>query len=59
MQYRAPVTQDLRRHVHVIADGVEVELPPQTQGIILLNINSYMGGGGNTEHAWPVINWCV
>ena len=39
-----PSCAGLRRHVHVIADGVEVELPPQTQGVILLNINSYLGG---------------
>jgi len=39
-----PSCADLRRHVHVFADGVEVELPPQTQGVILLNINSYLGG---------------
>ena len=31
----------LHQHVHVIADGVRCELPPETEGIILLNINSF------------------
>lgn len=39
-----PSCADIRRHVHVIADGVDVALPPGAQGIILLNINSYLGG---------------
>ena len=34
----------LHQHVHVIADGVRCELPPETEGIILLNINSFAGG---------------
>jgi hypothetical protein len=34
----------MHRHVHVIADGVRHELPPETEGVILLNINSYAGG---------------
>ena len=34
----------LHKHVHVIADGVRCELPPETEGLILLNINSFAGG---------------
>ena len=31
-------------NVSLVADGVEIELPPDTQGIIFLNIDSYTGG---------------
>lgn len=34
----------LHKHVHVICDGVRCELPPETEGLILLNINSFAGG---------------
>ena len=34
----------MNQHVHVIADGVRRDLPPETEGIILLNINSFAGG---------------
>jgi diacylglycerol kinase (ATP) len=34
----------MHQHVHVIADGVRRELPPDTEGLILLNINSFAGG---------------
>ena len=34
----------MHQHVHLIADGVRRELPPETEGIILLNINSFAGG---------------
>jgi hypothetical protein len=33
----------MHQHVHLIADGVRRELPPETEGIILLNINSFAG----------------
>jgi len=33
-----------RKEIKLIADGVEVPLPPDSQGIILLNIDSYAGG---------------
>ena len=32
------------QHVHVIVDGIKRELPPETEGIVLLNINSFAGG---------------
>lgn len=35
---------NLPNEITVIADGVEVPLPPDSQGIILLNIDSYAGG---------------
>jgi diacylglycerol kinase (ATP) len=34
----------LRREIKLIADGVEVPLPSDSQGIIFLNIDSYAGG---------------
>jgi len=33
-----------RKEIKLIADGVEVPLPADSQGIILLNIDSYAGG---------------
>ena len=33
-----------RKDITLIADGVEVPIPPDSQGIILLNIDSYAGG---------------
>ena len=36
--------RDLREQVRVIADGEEVDLPRDAEGVILLNINSYAGG---------------
>ena len=35
---------NLRHEITLIADGVEVPLPADSQGIILLNIDSYAGG---------------
>lgn len=35
---------NLPNEITLIADGVEVPLPADSQGIILLNIDSYMGG---------------
>ncbi|KAG2450252.1 hypothetical protein HYH02_004764 [Chlamydomonas schloesseri] len=35
---------DLPNRVTLVCDGVEVALPPNTQGVLLLNIASYMGG---------------
>ena len=35
---------NLPHEITLIADGVEVPLPPDSQGIILLNIDSYAGG---------------
>jgi len=35
---------NLPNDITLIADGVEVPLPPDSQGIILLNIDSYGGG---------------
>jgi diacylglycerol kinase (ATP) len=35
---------NLPNEIVVIADGVEVPLPPDSQGIIMLNIDSYSGG---------------
>jgi diacylglycerol kinase (ATP) len=34
----------VRKEIKLVADGVEVPLPPDSQGIILLNIDSYAGG---------------
>jgi diacylglycerol kinase (ATP) len=51
---------DLHRHVVLYADGVRVPLPRDSQGIIVLNIDSYAGGvplwsygvkGSSTERA--------
>ena len=36
--------RDLREQVRVFADGEEVDLPRDAEGVILLNINSYAGG---------------
>ena len=35
---------DLPQQITLVADGVEIPLPPDSQGIILLNIDSYLGG---------------
>ncbi|EFJ44622.1 diacylglycerol kinase [Volvox carteri f. nagariensis] len=35
---------DLPSRLQLVCDGLPVELPPSTQGILLLNIPSYMGG---------------
>lgn len=37
-------TVHVRKDIKLIADGVEVPLPPDSQGIILLNIDAYAGG---------------
>ena len=34
----------VRKEIQLMADGVEIPLPPDSQGIILLNIDSYAGG---------------
>lgn len=39
-----PICKDFTQTVTLMADGVEVPLPPNTQGIIILNIDSYAGG---------------
>lgn len=35
---------NVRKEIRLIADGVEIPLPHDSQGIILLNIDSYAGG---------------
>ena len=35
---------NLPHEITLIADGVEIPLPADSQGIILLNIDSYAGG---------------
>ncbi|EEC46638.1 predicted protein, partial [Phaeodactylum tricornutum CCAP 1055/1] len=35
---------NVRKDITLIADGVEVLLPPDSQGIIVMNIDSYAGG---------------
>jgi hypothetical protein len=35
---------NLQNDITLIADGVEIPLPADSQGIILLNIDSYSGG---------------
>jgi len=35
---------EIQEDITLIADGVEVPIPPDSQGIILLNIDSYTGG---------------
>eukprot|EP00531_Pseudo-nitzschia_arenysensis_P000470 CAMPEP_0116127858 /NCGR_PEP_ID=MMETSP0329-20121206/7056_1 /TAXON_ID=697910 /ORGANISM="Pseudo-nitzschia arenysensis, Strain B593" /LENGTH=1025 /DNA_ID=CAMNT_0003621969 /DNA_START=35 /DNA_END=3112 /DNA_ORIENTATION=- len=37
-------SMNLRHDITLIADGIEVPLPPDSQGIIMLNIDSYTGG---------------
>ena len=34
----------VRKEIQLVADGVVIPLPPDSQGIILLNIDSYAGG---------------
>lgn len=36
--------KDLSKYSSIICDGIPVEIPEGTQGIIVLNINSYAGG---------------
>ncbi len=42
---------NLPNEITLIADGVEVPLPADSQGIILLNIDSYAGGIPMWSHA--------
>lgn len=35
---------NVRKEIKLLADGVEVSIPPDSQGIIILNIDSYAGG---------------
>lgn len=35
---------DLSEQITLVADGIEIPLPPDSQGIIFLNIDSYSGG---------------
>lgn len=42
---------NLPHEICLIADGVEVPLPADSQGIILLNIDSYAGGIPMWSHA--------
>ena len=37
--------QNIRSKIRLICDGQEVELPESAQGVIILNLNSFMGGG--------------
>ncbi|KAG5185607.1 ATP-NAD kinase-like domain-containing protein [Tribonema minus] len=39
-----PSCQELASHVEIYVDGERVELPPDTESVIILNINSYAGG---------------
>ena len=47
-------TINVRKDIRLIADGVEVPLPHDSQGIILLNIDSYAGGVPLWSHGVPV-----
>lgn len=40
-----------RKNIKLIADGVEIPLPPDSQGIIILNIDAYAGGVPLWSHA--------
>lgn len=42
----------LHKEMKLYADGVEVPLPTDSQGIIVLNIDSYMGGIPVWSHGW-------
>jgi diacylglycerol kinase (ATP) len=42
----------LRKDIVLYADGVEVPLPNDSQGIIILNIDSYAGGIPIWAHGW-------
>ncbi|GKY99765.1 hypothetical protein MPSEU_000930500 [Mayamaea pseudoterrestris] len=35
---------NVRKEIKLVADGVSIPLPPDSQGIIILNIDSYAGG---------------
>lgn len=35
---------NLPQQISLVADGIEIDLPPDSQGIIFLNIDSYAGG---------------
>jgi len=35
---------NISEHITLVADGIEIPLPPDSQGIIFLNIDSYSGG---------------
>lgn len=39
-----PISYTLRKPLQVECDGKPLELPEDIEGILLLNINSYMGG---------------
>jgi diacylglycerol kinase (ATP) len=47
-------TIHVRKDIVLIADGIEVPLPHDSQGIILLNIDSYAGGVPLWSHGVPV-----
>jgi diacylglycerol kinase (ATP) len=52
---------NVRKDITLIADGVEVLLPPDSQGIIVMNIDSYAGGvplwshGFKAESSGPTV----
>jgi diacylglycerol kinase (ATP) len=47
-------TINVRKDIVLLADGVELPLPHDSQGIILLNIDSYAGGVPLWSHGVPV-----
>lgn len=51
MRFQKATHANLPHEVTLIADGVEVPLPADSQGIILLNIDSYAGGIPMWSHA--------
>ena len=44
---------NVKKEIRLIADGVEVPLPPDTGGIIILNIDAYAGGVPLWSHGIP------
>lgn len=44
---------NVRKEISVYADGVEIPLPSDCQGVIVMNIDSYMGGIPLWSHAVP------
>lgn len=47
---------DLPQQVKIVADGVEVPIPDDSQGLIILNIDSYVGGCPLWSRGVPVYN---
>lgn len=44
---------NVRKEIKLVADGVEVSLPSDSQGIIIMNIDSYAGGVPLWSHGTP------